>query len=254
MNDQPLRGRTVVVTRSEAQAPALVDLLHGLGATTIQLPAVRIVGPADGGAGLEAAAGQLGNYDWVVFTSVNAVERFFPLLGRPPATDRARIAAIGAGTAAALADAGLTVDLVPERFVAESLLEVFPAPGGRRRVLLPRAAVARDVLPDGLRAAGWEVDVVEAYRTERVRQDAGSLATAAGADAVTFTSASSVGGYLEAAGMDAVPPVVACIGPVTAAAATAHGLEVHVVPDVHTMAALAEALAAHLGPGDQPLG
>ncbi len=254
MNDQPLRGRTVVVTRAEAQAPALVDLLHGLGANAVQMPAIRVVDPTDGGEGLRAAADRLSDYDWVVFTSVNAVERFVPLLGPPPATVTARIAAIGASTAGALASAGLGVDLVPDRFVAESLLEVFPPPSGRRRVLLARAAVAREVLPEGLRAAGWEVDVVEAYGTERTRLSPESVAAAAGADAIAFTSASSVGSYLEAAGTDAVPPVVACIGPVTAAAATERGLEVHVVPEVHTMAALVEALAAHLGGGAKPLG
>jgi len=256
-NDQPLRGRTVVVTRAESQAPALVDLLQGLGADTVLMPAIRVLGPADGGEGLRAAAEHLAEYDWVVFTSVNAVERFVPLLGRqPPVTSatRTRVAAIGAGTARALAGAGLPVDLVPERFVAESLLQAFPPPSGGRRVLLPRAAVAREVLPEGLRAAGWNVDVVEAYRTERSFPPAESMAAARSADAITFTSASSVGNYLDEAGTDAVPPVVACIGPVTAAAAEERGLEVDVVPEVHTMKALAEALAAHLGPDAQPLG
>jgi uroporphyrinogen III methyltransferase/synthase len=251
-----MRGRTVVVTRAESQAPALVDLLHGLGADTVQMPAIRIVAPADEGEALRAAAAHLADFDWVVFTSVNAVERFVPLLGRPSAMDaaRTRVAAIGPGTVRALARAGLPVDLVPERFVAESLLDAFPPPSARSRVLLPRAAVAREVLPEGLRAAGWEVDVVEAYRTERSRPPAESLAAARGADAITFTSASSVGSYLDEAGIDAVPPVVACIGPVTAAAARERGIEVDVVPEVHTMEALAEALAAHLDRGARPLG
>ncbi len=252
--DRPLLGRTVVVTRAEEQGSGLVDILQDLGTTVLQLPTIRIADPADGGEGLRAAAENVGDYEWVVFTSVNAVERFVPLLGRPPATGPARVAAIGAGTAGALAGAGLHVDLVPERFVAEALLEAFPEPCGRRRVLLPRAAVAREVLPDGLRAAGWVVDVVEAYRTERASPSVESLAAAAAADAITFTSASSVGSYLDAAGMAAVPPVVACIGPVTAAAAKERGLGVDVVAEAHTLKALAEALAAHLGRGAQPLG
>ncbi|HSH58649.1 MAG TPA: uroporphyrinogen-III synthase, partial [Acidimicrobiales bacterium] len=220
----------------------------------LQLPTIHIVGPADDGVALRAAAEHIGDYEWVVFTSVNTVERFVPLLGRPPDTGAARVAAIGAGTASALAGAGLPVDLVPERFVAESLLGAFPDPSGRRRVLLPRAAVAREVLTEGLRAAGWGVDVVEAYRTERARLPVESLAAAASAHAITFASASSVGSYLDAAGIGAVPPVVACIGPVTAAAARERGLDVDVVAEVHTIEGLAAALAAHLGRGAQPLG
>lgn len=252
--DRPLDGRTIVVTRSEGQAAGLADLLHELGARTVQLPAIRIMGPLDGGAALRDAAARLADYDWVVFTSANAVERFVPLLGPRPDLGATRAAAIGVGTAAALADAGLRPDLVPERFVAESLLDAFPAPSGRRRVLVPRAVVARNVLPEGLRAAGWQVDVVEAYRTERAHPSTEALAEAAAADAITFTSASSVRNHLEAAGAAAVPAVVACIGPITAAAARRAGLGVDVVPEAHTMEALARALAAHLAPGSQPLG
>ena len=174
--DQLLRGRTVVVTRSEEQASGLVELLHRLGAATVQVPTLRIVGPADGGEGLRTAAGCVGTYDWLVLTSVNTVERFVPLLGQPPGTEGASVAAIGAGTADALVEAGLTVDLVPQRFVAESLLEAFPQPApqpaGHGRVLLPRAAVAREVLPEGLRAAGWEVDVVPDAATMEALADA----------------------------------------------------------------------------------
>ncbi|MDQ3680863.1 MAG: uroporphyrinogen-III synthase [Actinomycetota bacterium] len=257
MSDGPLAGRTVVVTRSEAQAPDLVGILGALGAETVQLPAIRIGEPADGGERLRAAARRLADYDWVVFTSVNTVERFVPLLGRPPAVGTARVAAVGPGTARALARSGLEAELVPDRFVAESLLEAFPlapvAPvPGCGRVLLPRAAVARDVLPEGLRAAGWEVDVVEAYRTELAHPSPGALAAAARADAITFTSPSTVHNYLEVAGTGAVPPVVACIGPVTAAAARDSQLHVDVVSEVRTMEGLAHALAAHLGRSGPP--
>lgn len=250
MRDGPLRGRTVVVTRSAEQASGLASLLEALGAATVRLPVLRVADASDGGAALRAAARRVHEYEWVVFTSANTVERFAPLLDAPPGPGRPRIAAVGPGTAKALSGAGLGADLVPERFVAESLLEAFPAPSGRRRVLLPRAASARDVLPDGLRAAGWEVEVVEAYRTERAQPPSEALAATAGADAVAFTSASSVRNYLDVAG--AVPPVVACIGPVTAAAAEERGLSVDVVPADHTMRGLAEALAARLSGGAQP--
>jgi uroporphyrinogen III methyltransferase/synthase len=186
------------------------------------------------------------DYDWVVFTSANAAERFVALLGGG-GMGSAKVAAIGPGTARALARWGVRADLLPDRFVAESLLEAFPSPpasGGR--VLLPRAARARPVLPEGLAAAGWEVDVVEAYGIERPEPSAEALAVAATADAIAFTSSSTVRGYLEMAGVGAVPPVVACIGPVTAATARDHGIDVTVEADVHTVEGLVEALTTAL--------
>ncbi|MCB1013903.1 MAG: uroporphyrinogen-III synthase, partial [Acidimicrobiales bacterium] len=129
-----------------------------------------------------------------------------------------------------------------------SLLAAFPAPpAGGGRVLLPRAAVARDVLPDGLRAAGWQVDVVEAYRTVTASPTAREREAAATADVITFTASSTVERYLEVKGDDPVPPVVACIGPVTADTARAHGLTVDVVADEHTIPGLVAALVAHVG-------
>jgi uroporphyrinogen-III synthase len=152
------------------------------------------------------------------------------------------VAAIGPGTADRLAASNVVADLVPERFVAESMLEAFPS--GTGRVLLPRAAVARDVLPTGLEAKGWTVDVVEAYRTERVVPRPETLAAAAAADAITFTSSSTVTNYLAVTGESGVPPVVACIGPVTAATARAAGLTVTIEADVHTVDGLIDALVA----------
>ncbi|HKY68654.1 MAG TPA: uroporphyrinogen-III synthase, partial [Acidimicrobiales bacterium] len=136
-------------------------------------------------------------------------------------------------------------DLVPERFVAESLLGAFPpAPAAGGRVLLARAAVARDVLPEGLVARGWTVDVVEAYRTVPVPLDPARAEAVAAAEVVTFTSSSTVTNLLAAIGSGPVPPVVAAIGPVTAATAREHGLEVHVEADVHSIDGLVDALCA----------
>ncbi|CAN5703580.1 uroporphyrinogen-III C-methyltransferase [soil metagenome] len=249
---RPLFGTKVVVTRAREQASELVDRLRSLGAETIELPAISIGDPADGGASLRAAVDGVAGYDWVVFTSVNGVERFFAELPDTRALGGVRVAAIGPGTADALARYRVVADLVPDRFVAEALLDAFPPPptgdGGRsRRVLLARAAIARDVLPDGLRAAGWAVDVVEAYRTRTAEPTEAELAAAEGADAITFTASSTVTRYLEAAGAERVPPVVACIGPVTAAAARDHGLTVAVEAGVHTVDGLVDALVAHLG-------
>ena len=132
---------------------------------------------------------------------------------------------------------------MPGRFVAEALLEAWPA--GTGTVLLPRAEVARDVLPEGLRARGWRVEVVDAYRTVAARPSEAEWAAAAGADAIMFTSSSTVANYL--AVTDRVPPVVACIGPVTARAAEAAGLRVDVVADESTVESLVAALARTLG-------
>jgi len=248
--DRPLFGRTVVVTRAREQASDLVERLRHLGAETVELPVIEIGEAADGGAALTAAAGEVGGYDWLAFTSANAVERFFAALGALGRDARAlagvAVAAIGPGTAAALARSGVQADLVPGRFVAEAVVEAFPA--GPGRVLLPRAAVARDALPEGLSAKGFTVDVVEAYRTTLAQPSPTALAAARRADAVTFTSSSTVSNYLEVAGEGPHPPVVACIGPVTAETARAAGLSVTVEAAEHTIGGLVAALVGALGP------
>jgi uroporphyrinogen-III synthase len=142
-----------------------------------------------------------------------------------------------------LAEHHLVCDLVPERFVAEGLLEVFPAPSGRNTVLLARAEVARDVLPEGLAAAGWDVDVVTAYRTQPAQVTPETVEQVAAADAITFTSSSTVTNFV-ATGAP-VPPVVAAIGPVTAATAQEAGLTVTVEAGVHTLDGLVDALVRH---------
>ena len=245
---RPLFGRRVVVTRARDQAAALTARLRAAGADTVELPVICVVDPSDDGAALRAAAARVHEYDWVVLTSANGAERLCRELRDARAFGAARVAAIGPGTAAALMQWGVAADLLPARFVAESMVEAFPSGAGR--VLLPRAAVARDVLPDGLRAKGWTVDVVEAYRTERPPVTGAMRASARTADAVTFTSSSTVTNFLEAVGVDAVPGVVACIGPVTAETARRRGLHVDVEAAEHTVDGLAAALVAHLG---QPL-
>jgi uroporphyrinogen III methyltransferase/synthase len=244
---RPLFGKTIVVTRARAQSPPLARALRDLGADVVEVPAIEIRDAGDGGAALRraAAAAAARAYDWIVFTSANGVDRFFAAVPDTRALGGTKVAAIGPGTAAALASYRIVADLVPPQFVAESLVDVFPS--GPGRVLLARAAVAREVLPDALRAAGWDVDVVEAYRTQTAVVDPGRLDAAAAADAITFTSPSTVERYLEQAGRARVPKVVACIGPITAAAATRLGLDVGVVAGVHSVGGLVDALVAHLG-------
>jgi uroporphyrinogen III methyltransferase/synthase len=242
---RPLFGRRVVVTRPRQEAGRLSVRLAELGADPVELPAIRLVGPADGGTGLREAAAALreGAYQWVVFTSARAVSPLLSELSDARAFGRTGIAAIGPGTAAELGRHFLVADVMPDEFVAEALVERFPE--GEGRVLLPRAAAARDVLPRGLSAKGWTVDVVEAYRTEQELPSPAELQAASSADAITFTSSSTVTNYLALAGDVAVPPVVACIGPVTASTARDAGVSVDIVAAEHTIDGLVAALVEH---------
>ncbi len=256
---RPLLGRRVVVTRARAQASSLRALLEHQGAEVLEVPTIAVTDPADGGATLRRTAARLGRADWVVLTSTNGVARLVAALTAEGLDARAfggaRVAAIGPGTAAALADAGIRADLVPERFVAESLLEAFPAaPPGGGTVVLVRAAVARDTLPEGLSELGWQVQVVDAYATIAAPAGDAERAGLATADVVTFTASSTVDRFVEAFGVGAVPPVVACIGPVTAATARRHGLRVDVEAAVHTMDGLVDALTTWARGGASPGG
>ena len=239
-----LFGKRVVVTRTRTQASELAHTLRRKGAAPIEVPTIEIVAPEDE-APLEDALGRLGDYEWVLFTSPNGAARFCDRLPDARALGGVRIAAIGPGTARVLAERNLVADLVPERYVAEGMLDVFPPPEGTGRVLLARAAEARDVLPDGLADAGWEVDIVPVYRTVRAQLAADARAAVAGADVVTFTSSSTVRHFVDLLGADAVPPTVACIGPVTAATARELGLRVDVEATTHTIPGLVQALEAH---------
>jgi len=255
-----LAGRCVVVTRARAQAGVLRALLEDEGAQVVEFPTIRLVPPEDV-APLDRAIARLPEYGWVVFTSRNGVDACcdrMRALRHPPEELRvARLAAIGPGTAAALRAAGLGVDLAPTEFRAEALVAAFAAVDLRDvRVLLPRAAAARDVLPDGLRSRGAIVDVVAAYRTEVERAhapEARRRLLQGSVDAVTFTSSSTVRSFVELLGPDAGRllrgALVACIGPVTAATARELGLHVGLVAEHYTIPGLVEALRAALADG-----
>jgi uroporphyrinogen III methyltransferase / synthase len=247
--DRPLLGRRVVVTRAREQAGALADGLRRLGAVPVEVPVVEIAGPADGGGALADAAARMASFDWVVLTSANGVDRLLPLLRDSRGFGRAKVAAIGPATAAALGRWHVAADLVPDEAVGEALVAAFPPPPDDRsgRVLVAQAAEARAVVADGLRAGGWGVEVVEAYRTVPAVPDADLLTAAKAADAITFTASSTVRAYFDAAGADAVPPVVVCIGPVTAATVRDAGLPVTAVADPHTVDGLLAALVGALG-------
>lgn len=245
---RPLAGRKVVVTRPRAQAQGFVAALAEAGAEVVPLPVIETGPPPDGGAALAAAAERLDSFSWVVFTSANGVEALMGRVRDARSFGRARIAAIGPATAAALSRYRLVADLVPSSYVAEGLLEAFPPPGeSGGAVLLARAAVARDVLPRGLEAMGWRVEVVDAYATRPLRPSEDALAEAASADAVAFTSPSTAEAFLAALGGDPhrFAGIAACIGPVTAARAAELGFEVAVSVAEHTTEGLAEGLVHH---------
>ncbi|HZU74765.1 MAG TPA: uroporphyrinogen-III C-methyltransferase [Acidimicrobiales bacterium] len=222
---RPLFGRRVVVTRAAGAASALTRRLLEAGADVLEVPTTDIVDPPDGGAALAEAAGAVGSSDWLVVTSANGAERFMDCLPDARALGGVKVAAVGPGTAAALARRGVVADLVPEGASSGSALAAaFPDPSGGRRVLLARSEQAAQDLPAALAARGWEVHEVAAYATRPAKPEPELLRQATSAWAVTFASAAAVRSYVEAAGPGAVPAVVACIGPVTAAAARQAGL------------------------------
>ncbi len=248
----PLAGRRILVTRSAEQAGGLVIALRRAGAEAVLAPMIRVAAPEEP-AGLDAALDELSAYDAVLLTSANAVralEGRAAMRGRSLGGAGVRALCVGPATARAAREAGLAIELVPgERFDADGLLEAVlgAGPVSGRRFLLPRAAGARDVLPDGLRRAGARVDAVTAYRTLPADVDAAWLRgrlVRGEIDALTFTSPSTVRrfvGCLDAAARDAAERcAVVAIGPVTAAALRAAGL----APDAVAERAAAEALVA----------
>ena len=248
----PLEGVRVMVTRPRAQAAGLCGLLAREGAIPVEVPAVAIE-PLPDLASLDAALDRLAAYQWLVFTSANAVDVVLDRMRGPGegAFADVRVCAIGPGTAATLEARGLHPAYIPDRYVAEGLvdgLQARLAPGDR--VLLPRAEGARGILVQGLRSAGAVVEEVPIYRAvpppglpARARS-----ALASGVDAVTFTSSSTVRHLVAALdrGAEALDGiVVACIGPVTAATAGEAGLCVDVVAREYAAPGLVTALREH---------
>jgi uroporphyrinogen III methyltransferase/synthase len=246
---RPLHGRTVVVTRARAQASGVAKTLQGLGAQVVELPAIRIES-LTGSDEARAAAKAIGDYDLICLTSPNGVKLLFEAITAAGLDARAlagaTVAAIGPGTARALAAEGIAADVIPERFVAEALVEVLEdVEVDGKRVLIARAAEARDVLPDALRERGADVDVVALYETVREAPDEQAIAAAQRADYVTFTSSSTVKNLTEALGerFPAAARIVS-IGPVTSETVRDAGLEVAVEADRHDVDGLLSALLA----------
>lgn len=256
---KPLFGRRLLLPRPRAQAEATAREVRLRGAAPIVAPAIEI-GAADAPQLLDSALLCAANYDWVVFTSNNGVERAFEALRRLGKDARvfgsARIAVIGPRTRARLAEFGVVADLEPESYVAESLVSALtPLLRPRAKVLLLRAEVARDVVPTALREFGAEVDVVAAYRTRAVVGEARDHLdrSVEHADAILFTSSSMVESLVDVLGADAAGrlrgKVLASIGPVTSATLRARGLEPTVEARTYTVPGLLDALEEHFAPG-----
>ncbi len=283
-DQKPLFGRRVLVTRAKEQSESLAQALREAGAAAIELPMISIRPPSDPEP-LRRAIARLRDYAFVVFTSQNGVVAFFAALaahgGDARALGGARVAAIGPGTADALRPFGIVPDVVPESFRGEALAEaiiqaqlgaeqsspLLTYPAAERssppaaasdvlkgvRVLLPRAAVARDILPETLRAHGAQVDVVPAYETHGASTEASAslrdLLSRGELDVITFTASSTVQHTLAALGPDGPELlrglILASIGPITTQTARDHGLDVQITADEYTIDGLVRALHAH---------
>ncbi|MGE3958307.1 MAG: uroporphyrinogen-III C-methyltransferase [Vicinamibacterales bacterium] len=258
---RPLFGKRILVTRPREQAAEFVSLLQALGADPIEAPMIRIVPPADY-APLDAACARIGEFDWAVFTSGNAVDSFMGRLLASDADVRAlgpvRLCAIGAGTAERFTRFGIKVDLIPPESRAESVIHALLETGDVKgqRFLLPRADIGREVIGEELRKRGGAVTEVIAYRTVAIdperegEPDVYRMLLDGRIDVVTFTSPSSVRSFAELYGADAAADLlnktnVASIGPVTAEAAAQLGIDCRIVPAQYTIQALCAAIVKH---------
>ncbi|MGH9463331.1 MAG: uroporphyrinogen-III synthase [Vicinamibacteria bacterium] len=257
-----LRGRCVLVTRPREQVAELAEGLRRRGAQVVEAPVIRIEGPTDL-APMDAAILRLPDFDWVVFTSANGVRSFLErmrTLDRVFPRSRPKIAAIGSATAAVLRSEGIRVDLLPERFVAEEVFEALKQAGPLqgRRVLLPRADIAREALPELLRAAGAEVEVVVAYKTVTAAEEisrALDLVRDGRVDVVTFTSGSTVRSFLSAVrnkGELRGKFASASIGPITSRALRDAGFEPDIEASVYTVDGLIAAIERYFSEEKEP--
>ncbi len=256
---RPLSGRRIIVSRAKAQAGKLSSQLRALGATVIEIPFIEICPPRSF-TPLDNALRRHAEYDWLILTSVNGVQALSERLRklRLSVSDLAhlKIAAIGPATRAAIEAEGMQVDIMPKEYVAESVVARMKSRVKGKRVLLVRAKVARDVIPEELRRAGAEVDVREAYETVAPKSSRQRLASelrrrAGRPDVITFTSSSTARNFLDLIGpktaysglLDGVN--LASIGPVTTATLKELNLPVTIRASEYTIAGLVAAIVEH---------
>jgi uroporphyrinogen-III synthase len=248
-----LAHRTIAVTRAVEQAGPLVEQLRNLGAEIVEIAAIETIDPEDGGVELRGAARAYASYDWVVFTSPNAAARYLAevLKGSTGtvsqvAADFPKIAVVGPGTAEVVSALGFSVSLVPEESIGDGLARMFPR--GPGSVLLPRAETIRRIVPDALLAKRWDVDEVVAYRTIAKVPSKALLDAAFSADAIVFTSSSTVTSLLAAAPERTDWPSAISIGPETTATLRANNLPVLATASPHTIPGLVNTIVRALGP------
>lgn len=252
---RPLFGKRILVTRAKEQAAEFSRLLAAYGAETIECPTIQIV-PPESWRPVDDVIGRLDRFHWLIFTSLNGVGPFMKRLRSKGLDGRAfaglRICCIGPRTAQELAEYGLAADLVPPEYQAEGVIASLTQRGVKgQRILIPRAAVARDILPEQLRAQGAEVEVVPVYRTTVPASDVASIQDRierGELDIITFTSSSTVRNFVQLLG-GMVEQIrtqgrirIACIGPITASTVKEYRLPVHILPSENTIPALAEAI------------
>lgn len=239
-----LFGKKIIVTRTRKQASKLSTALENLGAAVFEIPTIEIVPPDDSYSKLDQKISELTKFDWIIFTSSNGVDAFFDRLKQSGKDSRAlggiKIAVIGKSTAETLEKFSLTADLIPEKFVAESLLESFEKiPVAGKNFLIPRAETARDVLPDGLQKLGANVEAVPAYRT-KIPESTAKIPTA---DLVTFTSSSTVKNFVEMFGIETLSKIPsASIGPITSDTIRSFNVEPVVTAEEFTISGLVNAI------------
>jgi len=255
MNEKPLAGKRILITRAREQSGNFTTQLKKLRAEVIEFPTIEIVPPLHWGE-VDRAMDRLKSYDWIIFTSANGVNFFWERAKKRGKNLRLpsslKVCAIGPATADQLKRKRVPVHFIPKEFIAESILEGFENMFLKgKRILLARAQKARDVLPKGLRKMGAEVDVVEVYRTIRPRggsKKLRKLLTGKQIDILTFTSSSTVNHFAELLKKEDLRELlkdvaIACIGPVTARAAKGWGLKVRIQPAQYTIPGLTRAIA-----------
>lgn len=263
---KPLAGKRIVVTRAGAQAYGLVKQIEQAGGEVIELPTIEIQ-PPESFEVFDAAVKNIARYDWIIFTSVNSVAPFLERLRKGGKSAQAlhaiQVGAIGPETAKRLASAGITASLVPGRYQAEGILDaVSPGTMKGKRVLIPRAAEAREVLPETLRAWGATVDVVIAYRTALPKVDTAPLAELLRQHkiaVITFTSSSTVKNFVSLFGGRnladiAAGSTIACIGPITASTVEQAGGRPDIVAEEFTTSGLIRAIVAHFQSRSETVG
>jgi uroporphyrinogen III methyltransferase / synthase len=259
---RPLFSKRLVVTRTREQASELVNLLENQGAECVEYPTISLQ-PVESYEVLDKALGEIGNYDWVLFTSINAVDYFFNRLFQQGMDVRdlkgARIAAVGRVTSESLASRGINADLLPEEFTGDGLAQSLIEQGVEgQKILIPRALKAREILPETLQDAGADVTVAPVYQNvlpgssagEDIKTNLKESLAAKSIDMVTFTSSSTVKNFVSLLACNGPEELaelmkgiaVAVIGPITAQTAEKYGLKVHVQPDEYTIPVMVDSI------------